>query len=140
MSQPPPGVRKNAPTGLSLRHAFEVEQARREAERFAREEADRRQQEEDLSRAEQLYDALIGDPLFLATHNLAVDWRRYTVLLESPDFRIRTYFEAGQATVSVGDKRNVAVTATPSPLKSQDVDSVADALRAVAQFLADEIQ
>lgn len=132
-------TRRSAPATLSLRHAFEVEQARREAERYAREEAERRQQEEDLSRAEQLYDALISDPGFLATHSLTVDWRRYTVLLESPDFRIRAYFEAGQATVSVGDKRNVAVSATPSPLKSEQVDSVADALRVVAQFLADEV-
>ena len=132
-------TRKNAPTTLSLRHAFEVEQARREAERSAREEAERRQQEEDLSRAEQLYDALICDPGFLAAHNLTVDWRRYTVLLESPDFRIRSYFEAGEASVSVGDKRNVAVSATPSPLKREEVDSVADALRVIAQFLADEI-
>jgi hypothetical protein len=131
--------RRNAPTTLSLRDAFEVEQARREAERYAREEAERRQQEEDLSRAEQLYDALIGDPAFLAAHRLVADWRRYTVLLESPDFRIRAYFEAGQATVTVGDKRNVAVSATPAPLKREEVDSVADALRVVAQFLADEI-
>ena len=136
MSQP---TRKSPPSTLSLRHAFEVEQARREAERFAREEADRRQQVEDLGRAEQLYDALISDPTFLAAHNLTVDWRRYTVILESPDFRIRAYFEAGEASVSVGDKRNVAVSATPSPLKREDVDSVADALRVVAQFLADEI-
>jgi hypothetical protein len=140
MSQPRPGTRKNAPTTLSLRHAFEVEQARREAERYAREEADRRQQEEDLARAEQLYDALIGDPGFLAAHKLTVDWRRYSVHLESGDFRIRAYFEAGVATVSVGDKRNVAVSATPAPLKSEQADSVAEALQLVAKFLADEIQ
>ncbi|MBS0360789.1 MAG: hypothetical protein JSR98_05380 [Proteobacteria bacterium] len=133
-------TRKSPPTTLSLRHAFEVEQARREAERFAREEAERRQQEEDLSRSEQLYDALISDPAFLASHNLSVDWRRYTVILESPEFRIRAYFEAGHGSVTVGDKRNVAVSATPSPLKREEVESVADALRVVAQFLADEIQ
>lgn len=131
--------RHSPPSTLSLRHAFEVEQARREAERYAREEAERRQQEEDLSRAEQLYDALIADPAFLAAHKLAVDWRRYSVHLESADFRIRTYFEAGQATITVGDKRNVAVSATPAPLKSEQAESVADALRVVAQFLADEI-
>jgi hypothetical protein len=134
------GRRPNPPTTLSLKHAFEVEQARRESERFAREEADRRQQEEDLGRAEQLYDALMGDPAFLAAHGLAVDWRRYTVILESPDFRIRSYFEAGRATITAGDKRNVAISATPSPLRSEEVDSVSDALRVVAQFLADEIQ
>ena len=131
--------RASPPTTLSLRHAFEVEQARREAERYAREDAERRQQEEDLSRAEQLYDALIADPAFLAAHKLSVDWRRYSVHLESADFRIRSYFEAGQATITVGDKRNVAVSATPAPLKSERADSVADALRVVAQFLADEI-
>jgi hypothetical protein len=125
---------------LSLRHAFEVEQARRDADRRARDDAERRQQEEDLSRAGQLYDALIGDPEFLAAHKLAVDWRRYTVLLESADFRIRAYFEAGRATVTVGDKRNVAVSATPAPLKREEADSVPEALRIVAQFLADEIQ
>jgi len=132
-------TRRSPPATLSLRHAFEVEQARREAERYAREEADRRQQEEDLARAEQLYDALIADPAFLAAHKLTVDWRRYSVHLESQDFRIRTYFEAGQATITVGDKRNVAVSATPAPLKSEQAESVADALRVVAQFLADEI-
>jgi hypothetical protein len=125
------GRRPNPPTTLSLKHAFEVEQARRESERFAREEADRRQQEEDLGRAEQLYDALMGDPAFLAAHGLAVDWRRYTVILESPDFRIRSYFEAGRATITAGDKRNVAISATPSPLRSEEVDSVSDALRVV---------
>jgi hypothetical protein len=132
-------TRKSPPTTLSLRHAFEVEQARREAERYAREEAERRQQEEDLSRAEQLYDALICDPAFLAAHKLTVDWRRYSVHLESADFRIRAYFEAGTATITVGDKRNVAVSATPAPLRSEQAESVADALRVVAQFLADEI-
>jgi hypothetical protein len=131
--------RKNPPTTLSLRHAFEVEQARREAERFAREEAERRQQEEDLARAEQLYDAVIGDPAFLGEHGLSVDWRRYTVILESDSFRIRAYFEAGKASVAVGDKRQVATSGAAAPVKREEVDSVADALRLVAQFLADEI-
>jgi hypothetical protein len=134
-----PTRRKNPPTTLSLRHAFEVEQARREAERFAREEAERRQQEEDLARAEQLYDAVIGDPAFLAEHRLTVDWRRYTVILESDSFRIRAYFEAGKASVAVGDKRQVAATGAAAPVKREEVDSVADALRLVAQYLADEI-
>ena len=132
-------VKKSPPTTLSLRHAFEVEQARREAERYAREEADRRQQELDLHSAEQLYDALIGDPDFLRQHGLTVDWRRYSVHLETADFRIRSYFENGLATITVGDKRNVAVASSPAPLKSEQADSVADALRIVAQFLADEI-
>jgi hypothetical protein len=132
-------TRKSPPTTLSLRHAFEVEQARREAERYAREEAERRQQEQDLASAEELYDALIGDPGFLAQHKLTVDWRRYSVHLESADFRIRAYFEAGRATVTVGDKRNVAVASSPAPLKSGEAESVAEALTIVAQFLADEI-
>ena len=135
-----PTTRRSPPATLSLRHAFQVEQARREAERYAREEADRRQQEEDLSRAEQLYDALICDPAFLAAHKLTIDWRRYSVHLESADFRIRAYFEAGVATITVGDKRNVAVSATPAPLKSEQAESVAEALQVVARFLADEIQ
>jgi hypothetical protein len=132
-------MKKDETIALSLRHVFEIEQTRRDAERRARADAERIQQEEDLSRAGQLYDALIGDPEFLAAHKLTVDWRRYTVLLESADFRIRAYFEAGQATVTVGDKRNVAVSSSPSPLKSAEADTVAEALRVVAQFLADEI-
>ncbi len=132
--------RHSPPNKLSLRHAFEVEQARREAERFAREEAERRQQEEDLFRAEQLYDAVIGDPAFLAAHGLAVDWRRYTVMIESDAFLIRAYFEAGKASVAIGNKRQGAgASATAAPLKREEVDSVAEALRLVAQFLADEI-
>ena len=135
------GRRPSPPTTLSLKHAFEVEQARRESERFAREEAERRQQEEDLARAEQLYDAVIGDPGFLAEHGLTVDWRRYTVILESETFRIRTYFEAGKASVAIGDKRQVSATGSASaPLKREEVDSVADAVRLMAQFLADEIR
>jgi hypothetical protein len=133
-------TRKSPPTTLSLRHAFEVEQARREAERYAREEADRLQQEQDLAAAEQLYDALISDPDFLRAHGLTVDWRRYAVALESPDFRIRAYFEAGVATVTTGDKRNVAVAATPAPLRRAEVEGVSEALRVVAEFLADEIK
>ncbi|MDB5427547.1 MAG: hypothetical protein JWR47_3205 [Phenylobacterium sp.] len=126
--------------GFSLRQAFEAEQARRESERRARDEAERRQQQEDLARAEELYDALVADPAFLHAHKLTVDWRRYSVHLESSDFRIRAYFEAGQATVTVGDKRHVAVSSSPAPLKSEEVGSVADALAVVARFLADEIQ
>jgi hypothetical protein len=133
-----PTRRKSPPSTLSLRHAFEVEQARREAERYAREEAERRQQEEDLGRAEQLYDAVIGDPDFLKAHGLTVDWRRYTVLIEGADFRIRAYFEAGQASVAIGDKRQVAASGAAAPLKREEVGSVADALRVIAQFLADE--
>ncbi|HEY2752353.1 hypothetical protein [Phenylobacterium sp.] len=134
-----PTRRRSPPATLSLKHAFEVEQARRDAERHAREEAERRQQEEDLARSEQLYDAVIGDPAFLARHGLTVDWRRYTVIVESETFRIRAYFEAGKASVTVGDKRHVAATGAAAPVKREEADSVADALRLMAQFLADEI-
>ena len=82
---------------------------------------------------------MIGDPGFLAEHGLTVDWRRYTVILEGETFRLRTYFEAGKASVAIGDKRQVAPTGAASPLKREEVDSVADALRLMAQFLADEI-
>jgi hypothetical protein len=125
---------------FSLRQAFEAEQACRESERRARDEAERRQQQEDLSRAEELFDALVADPAFLHAHKLSVDWRRYTVLLESADFRIRAYFEAGQARVAVGDKRNVAIASSPAPMRSEEVGGVADALAVAARFLADEIQ
>ena len=109
-------TRKNAPTTLSLRHAFEVEQARREAERYAREEADRRQQEEDLSRAEQLYDALICDPAFLTAHNLTADWRRYSVHLESPEFRItRLFRRRGPPPAYPTSRRQTHMSPCPPP-------------------------
>ena len=60
--------------------------------------------------------------------------------MESDTFRIRTYFEAGKASVTIGDKRQVAANASAAPVKHEEVDSVADALRLMAQFLADEIR
>ncbi|MGH6965061.1 MAG: hypothetical protein ACREE0_11300 [Phenylobacterium sp.] len=126
-------------SALSLRAAFEVERAKRDAERRQREDAERQQQEADLARSEQLYDALIGDPAFLSAHGLTVDWRRYTVLLESAEFRIRAYFEAGEAVITIGDKRNVSAAGSPAPRKREVVNSVAEALRVVAEFLVDEI-
>ena len=126
-------------SALSLRAAFEVERAKRDAERRQREEAERQQQESDLARSEELYDALIGDPNFLSAHGLTVDWRRYTVLLESAEFRIRAYFEAGEAVITIGDKRNVSAAGSPAPRKREVVNSVAEALRVVAEFLVDEI-
>ncbi len=125
-------------TPLSLRAAFDIEHAKRQAEIRRREEAERRQQEEDLGRAEELYDAVVGDPEFLAAHGLTVDWRRYRVSLESADFRISAYFEAGRASVTAGDKRNAALPDSPAPRKQEMVDSVADALRVMAQYLVDE--
>ena len=119
---------------LTLKDAFEVELARREMERRAREEAQRRQQEQDLAGAEALYDALAADEDFLAAHSLAVDRRRYTVSLDSAAFRA-AYFDGGTALVTSVDKRGPPGGA---PRKQETVESVEDALRVMAQFLADE--
>ncbi|MFI4963908.1 MAG: hypothetical protein ACHP9T_00945 [Caulobacterales bacterium] len=128
---------KTKPNLLSFKAAFEVEQARRETERREREDAERRQQEEDLARAEELYAALAGEPEFLAKHALTVDRRRYTVSLDHADFRIAAYFEAGQANVTAADKRTTLPGAT-APRKRESVDSVAEALGVMAQYLVDE--
>jgi len=122
---------------LSLKAAFEVEQVRREAARRAREDAERRQQEEDLGRAEELESALRADAAFLSDHALTLDRRRYTVSLDHADFRIAAYFEAGRASVTSADKRTAHPGAT-APRKQESVDTVPDALRVMAQFLADE--
>ena len=122
---------------LSLKAAFEDERVRREAARRAREDAERRQQEEDLARAEELENALRADAAFLADHALTLDRRRYTVSLDHADFRIAAYFEAGRASVTSADKRTAHPGAT-APRKQESVDTVPDALRVIAQFLADE--
>jgi hypothetical protein len=122
---------------LSLKAAFEDEQVRREAARRARDDAERRQQEEDLARAEELENALRSDAAFLADHALTLDRRRYTVSLDHADFRIAAYFEAGRASVTSADKRTAHPGAT-APRKQESVDTVPDALRVMAQFLADE--
>ena len=122
---------------LSLKAAFEDEQVRREAVRRAREEAERRQQEEDLARAEELEGLLRADAAFLSDHALSLDRRRYTVSLDHADFRIAAYFEAGRASVTSADKRTAHPGAT-APRKQESVDTVPDALRVMAQFLADE--
>jgi hypothetical protein len=122
---------------LSLKDAFEVEFARREMERRAREDAERRQQEEDLARAERLYEALSADPEFLHARELTVDRRRYTVSIDHRDYRIAAYFEAGKASVTAADKRT-ASTPTAAPRKQQTVESVDEALAVMAQFLVDE--
>jgi hypothetical protein len=122
---------------LTLKDAFEVEFARREMERRKRDEAERKQQEEDLARATQLLEALQADPEFLAQHELVVDRRRYTVSLDHRDFRIAAYFEAGKASVTLSDKR----TANPgavAPRKQLSVESLEEALSVMAQFLVDE--
>jgi hypothetical protein len=122
---------------MSLKDAFEVEFARREMERRKREEAERKQQEEDLARAERLFEALQGDPGFLHERDLTVDRRRYTVSIDHRDYRIAAYFEAGRASVTAADKRTASTT-TAAPRKQVSVDSVEEALAAMAQFLVDE--
>ncbi len=122
---------------LSIKDAFETEQTRRNAHRREKEEAERRQQEEDLARAEELEGALKADAGFLAERELTLDRRRYTVSLDHVEFRIAAYFEAGRASVTSADKRN-ANPGAPAPRKSEIVDTVADALRVMAQYLADE--
>jgi hypothetical protein len=122
---------------LSLKDAFEVEHARRAMERRKREEAERKQQEEDLARAEQLHDAIAADTAFLAEHKLLVDRRRYTVSVDHADFRIAAYFEAGKASVTSADKRTTH-PGSAAPRKQEVVETVQDALRVMAQFLVDE--
>ena len=127
----------NTAVPLTLKDAFETEFARRETERLAREEAERTQQEADLANAEALYAALTADGDFLAAKGLSVDIRRYTVTVDHADFRIAAYFEAGKANVTTADKR----TANPGSTalrKRETADTVEDALRIMAQFLADE--
>jgi hypothetical protein len=130
-------TRKGETAALSLKDAFEVEYARRAMERRKREEAERKQQEEDLARAEQLYEVLRADPKFLHDRDLTVDRRRYTVSIDHRDYRIAAYFESGKASVTAADKRT-ATTTTAAPRKQQTVESVSEALTVMAQFLVDE--
>jgi hypothetical protein len=122
---------------LSIKDSFEAEQVRRDAARRAKEDAERRQQEEDLARAEELEGALKADADFLAQHELTLDRRRYTVSLDHADFRIAAYFESGRASITSADKRTALPGAT-APRKQESVETVADALRVMAQYLADE--
>jgi phage-related protein len=125
------------PAALTLKDAFETEFARREMERRAREEAERKQQEGDLASAVALHAALTADGAFLAKRGLSADIRRYTVTLDHADYRIAAYFEAGKANVTTADKR----TANPGSTalrKRETAETVEDALKVMAQFLADE--
>jgi len=126
------------PPALSLKDAFDLEYARREMERRKRDEAERQQQEEDLTGATQLLEALQADPEFLGKRQLTVDRRRYTVSLDHQDFRIAAYFEAGKATVTLSDKRTPATPGAVAPRKQLTVDTVEEALAVMAQFLVDE--
>lgn len=123
--------------GLSLRQAFEAEIDRREADRLARESEERAQQEADHAAASALYAALAEDPGFLGERGLHLDRTRYAVTLDHRDFRLRAYFEAGEASVSSADKRS-ATTPTAAPRKQAVAASVEEALVLLAQFLADE--
>ena len=130
-------LKKAAAEPLSLKDAFETEFARRQMERRAREEAERRQQAQDLAGAEALEAALGADADFLQAHGLAADRRRYNVWLDHARFRISAYFEAGQVAVTLSDKRVAQSHAAP-PRRQETAESVADALRLIAQFLVDE--
>ena len=129
-------LRKAATQPLTLRDAFETEFARRQMERRAREEAERRQQAEDLAGAETLHAALCADASFLQTHGLTADRRRYSVWVDHDRYRISAYFEAGQIAVTLSDKR--AAPHSSAPRRQETAESVADALRLIAQFLVDE--
>ncbi len=121
---------------MTLKAAFEAELTRRENERRAREEAEMQRQAEDLGRAEALEAALGQDPDFLASRDLILERRRYTVTLDHADYRIAAYFEDGRVSVTAADKRNATTSAAPR--KQQFAESVEDALLIMAQFLADE--
>ncbi|MBX3483542.1 hypothetical protein [Phenylobacterium sp.] len=122
---------------LTLKDAFETEFARREMERRARDEAERRQQEQDLASARALHEAVSADGDFLKARALSADLRRYTVSLDHKAYRIAAYFEAGKASVTLSDKRTASPGST-APRKQETVEGVEDALKVMAQFLADE--
>jgi hypothetical protein len=130
-------VRSKKPKALTLRDAFETEFARREMERRARDEAERKQQEQDLANAEALHAAVSSDGDFLADRGLTADLRRYTVSLDHKNYRVATYFEAGKANVTLSDKR-MSSPGSAAPRKQETVETVEDALKVMAQFLADE--
>ena len=136
MSSPRRSVEKQPAT---LKDAFETEYARRELERRARDEAERRQHEADLAGAEALHAALVADPEFLASHGLAADRRRYAVALDHERFRVTAYFEAGVVAVTLSDKRAAPAGATV-PRRQDKVAGTPDALRVIAQFLVEEIR
>lgn len=130
-------ARAKKPKALSLKEAFETEVARREMERRAREEAERRQQAQDLADAKALHEIVGADQAFLTARALTADLRRYTVSLDHKLYRVAAYFEGGHATVTLSDKR-IASAGSSAPRKQQTVEGVADALKVMAQYLADE--
>lgn len=130
-------ARTRKPKALTLRDAFETEYARREMERRARAEAERQQQEADLASAQALHAAVGEDADFLAERGLSADLRRYTVSLDHANYRVAAYFEGGKASVTLSDKRG-ASPGSAAPRKQETVETVEDALKVMAQFLADE--
>lgn len=128
-------ARTRKPKVLTLKDAFEAEFARRELERRAREDAERRQQEADLANARALHAAVTADEDFLAGRTLSADLRRYTVSLDHDNYRIAAYFDGGKASVTLSDKR---APGSAAPRKQDTVVGVEDALKVMAQFLADE--
>lgn len=130
-------ARTTKPKPLSLKDAFETEFARREMERRARDEAERKQQETDLANATALHAAVSADGDFLHRRGLTADLRRYTVSLDHDNYRVAAYFEGGKASVTLSDKRTTS-PGSAAPRKQQTVETVEDALQVMAQFLADE--
>lgn len=130
-------ARAKKPKTLTLREAYETEHARREMERRARDEAERKQQEADLANAQALHAAVSGDGDFLASRGLSADLRRYTVSLDHRNYRVAAYFEGGKANVTLSDKRTTS-PGSAAPRKQETVETVEDALKVMAQFLADE--
>jgi len=130
---------RTAAKPLTLKDAYETEFARREMERRAREEAQRRQQEADMAGAEALLAALAADPEFLKTLELTADRRRYTVALDHERFRISAYFEAGTVNLTLSDKR-LAASGASVPRRQETVEGAPEALRVIAQFLVDELR
>jgi len=131
-------TRKAIARPLTLKDAFETEFARRELERRAAEEAERRQQAADLEGAEALHAALVADRDFLESRGLVADRRRYMVSIDHARFRIAAYFEAGKVAVSLSDKR--AAPAASTPRRQDTAEDAADALRLIALMLVDEIR
>ena len=84
-----------------------------------------------------MHELLAEDGEFLKKRGLTVDRRRYTVSIDHEHYRIQAYFEAGRASVTSADKRTTA-PGSAAPRKQETVESVEDALRVMAQFLADE--
>ena len=141
MSAPTP---QDPTSTLSLRHAFEVEQARRDAERCAREDGRAPPAGSRTWRApSSCYDALIGDPAFLAEHGLTVDWR---ALHRHPRERRLPHrapiSKPASASVTRRRQAQVAVAGDDRAAASaSSVDSVADALRVDGRSsCADEIR